>query len=114
PSSTNSTVGCGKPRLYASLPVAMNSSLRVAFRNESSSANSHSAKYACFGSPIGAPVTLPCRKTAFGTCLQSSTCSAYESPFGSSSYRTTTRYIASFRSLQEGDYSVWQETSFTT
>ena len=29
-SSRNSTVGCGKPRLYASLPVAMNSSLRIA------------------------------------------------------------------------------------
>ena len=29
-SSRNSTVGCGKPRLYASFPVAMNSSLRIA------------------------------------------------------------------------------------
>ena len=29
-SSRNSTVGCGNPRLYASLPVAMNSSLRIA------------------------------------------------------------------------------------
>ena len=42
-SSTNSTVGCGKPRLYASFPVAMNSSLRIAFWNACSSANSHSA-----------------------------------------------------------------------
>ena len=41
--STNSTVGCGKPRLYASFPVAMNSSLRIAFWNACSSANSHSA-----------------------------------------------------------------------
>ena len=42
-SSTNWTVGCGKPRLYASLPVAMNSSLRTAASNASLSANSHSA-----------------------------------------------------------------------
>ncbi len=42
-SSANSTLGCGKPRLYASLPVAMNSSLRVPVLNASSSANSHSA-----------------------------------------------------------------------
>ena len=42
-SSRNSTAGCGKPRLYASLPVAMNSSLRIAVWNACSSANSHSA-----------------------------------------------------------------------
>src|SRR2546423_11402567 len=41
--SANNTLGCGKPRLYASLPVAMNSSLRVPLLNASSSANSHSA-----------------------------------------------------------------------
>ena len=37
------TAGIGQPRLYASLPVAMNSSLAAPALNESSSANSHSA-----------------------------------------------------------------------
>ena len=51
----------------ASLPVAMNSSLRAASLNASRSANSHSAYYAYAGSLIGAPKTLPWRKVPPGT-----------------------------------------------
>src|SRR5580765_2502896 len=48
---------------------------------------------------MGAPITAPWRNTEPGTCLQSSTCSAYAAASGSLSYSTVTRYISSFRSL---------------
>src|ERR1043166_8528018 len=51
------------PISIASLPVAMNSSVRAAARNASWSANSHSASYGERRSPGAAPITAPTPQT---------------------------------------------------